>query len=170
MSENAQSESPKPAHLKVDVVNLYREAAGKILLDLYGTPLSFRPGEFIAVVGGSGAGKSTFLKALLGLDTIPKEGRKGDIYLNNLLLIHNSESRSFSPLNSIIGYVPQQDDSVHFSLTLMQALSYTAELRFSQDIEEVEKQKYISEALRLVQLDRGDLANKKISKLTQVAT
>lgn len=166
LSENNQSESPKPAHLKLDIVNLHREVAGKILVDLHGTPLSFRPGEFVAVVGGSGAGKSTLLKALLGLDTIPNEGRKGDIYFNNLLLIHNSECRSFAPLNSIIGYVPQQDDSIHSSLTPKQALSYTADLRFSQDIGKNEKQEYIQEALRFVQLDRGDLQNKKISQLS----
>lgn len=166
LSENTQSESPKPAHLKLDVVNLHREVAGKILLDLHGTPLSFRPGEFVAVVGGSGAGKSTLLKALLGLDTISKEGRKGDIYFNNLLLVHNSECQSFSPLNSIIGYVPQQDDSIHFSLTPKQALSYTADLRFAQDIGKQEKLVYINEALKFVQLDRGDLENKKISQLS----
>lgn len=166
ITEETYSEKPKPVHLKLDVVNLFREVSGRILLDLHGTPLSFRPGEFMAVVGGSGAGKSTLLKALLGLDTISKGGRKGDIYLNNLLLIRDSDSRSFSPLNSIIGYVPQQDDSIHFSLTPKQALSYMADLRFAKDVNKQEKQGYINEALQFVRLDSGDLQNKKISKLS----
>jgi ABC transport system ATP-binding/permease protein len=166
LSRDSRSKLPNPVHLKLDIVNLQRKAGQKILLDLLGTPISFHPGEFVAVVGGSGAGKSTLLKAILGLDTVPGAGRSGDIYFNNQQLIHNSESWSFSPLSAIIGYVPQQDDSIHFSLTPEQVLSYAADLRFAPDLTREEKWAYINAALQFVRLDNIDLRKRRISKLS----
>jgi len=166
LSADTQDNLPKPVSLKLDIVNLQRIVDDKILLDLKGTPLSFRPGEFVAIVGGSGAGKSTLLKAILGVDTIPPKGRIGDIYFNNMLLIHNEDIQSFSPLSSIIGYVPQQDDSIHFSLSPEEALSYAADLRFAPDVTEDEKWIYINGALKFVRLDREELRKRKISRLS----
>ena len=87
LSADATPLAPRPAHLRLDMVNLERSVSSRVLLDLTGSPLTFHPGEFIAIVGGSGAGKSTLLKALLGMDTIPGKGRQGDVYFNNHLLI-----------------------------------------------------------------------------------
>jgi ABC-type Mn2+/Zn2+ transport system ATPase subunit len=157
---------PRPAHLRLDIVNLERRAGSRVLLDISGTPLSFRPGEFIAVVGGSGAGKSTLLKALLGMDTIQGRGRNGDVFFNNQLLINGPESYAFAPLNSIVGYVPQQDDSLHFQLTAREALDYTARLRFASDLPIEERGQKIQSALAAVKMDRQDLQDKPIARLS----
>jgi ABC transport system ATP-binding/permease protein len=157
---------PRPAHLRLDAVNLQRQVKGRTLLDLRGTPLSFRPGEFTAVVGGSGAGKSTLLKALLGMDTISGKGRFGDVHFNNQLLIHDAQKRSFQPLISIIGYVPQQDDSLHFQLSPREALVYSASLRFASDVSRQEIEERVHSALDAVMLDRPELQEKPITRLS----
>ena len=159
-------QEPRPAHLRLDLVNLERKAGTRVLLDLTGTPLSFKPGEFIAVVGGSGAGKSTLLKALLGMDTIQGVGRAGDVFFNNQLLISGAESYAFAPLNSIVGYVPQQDDSLHFQLTALEALDYTARLRFASDVPMAERKERVQSALAAVKMTRPDLQNKPIERLS----
>lgn len=166
LSDRGNSREPRPAHLRLDLVNLTREVNGKVLLDLQGTPLAFSPGEFIAIVGGSGAGKSTFLKALLGMDTISSRGCLGDVYFNNQLLIQDSDVRSFAPLNTIAGYVPQQDDSMHFQLSPFEALNYSSQLRFAADVSERERQERVQAALAMVRLDAADLRSRPIHRLS----
>lgn len=166
LTATASNTPPRPAHLRLDLVNVQRRAGARILLDLQGVPLSFRPGEFIAVVGGSGAGKSTLLKALLGADTIQGAGRSGDVYFNNQLLIHGAETRAFDPLSVIVGYVPQQDDSLHLALNAREALDYSARLRFAGDVPARERAAGVQRALAAVKLDRPDLQNKPIAQLS----
>lgn len=166
LTAQAENTPPRAAHLRLDLVNVQRRAGSRVLLDLQGAPLSFRPGEFIAIVGGSGAGKSTLLKALLGADTIQGAGRSGDVYFNNQLLIHGAETRAFEPLNVIVGYVPQQDDSLHFALTAHEALDYSARLRFASDVPAKERAARVQQALAAVKLDRPDLQNKPIAQLS----
>jgi len=166
LSAQAENVQPRPAHLRLDLVNLQRRAGSRILLDLQAVPLSFRPGEFIVVVGGSGAGKSTFLKALLGADTIQGRGRGGDVYFNNQLLIRGPDTRAFEPLNTIVGYVPQQDDSMPFQLSAREALGFSTRLRFASDLSPKERAARVQAALAAVKLDREELQRKPISQLS----
>lgn len=55
-----------PANGTVHVRNLVRKFSDRVILD--GIDLDIRRGEFVALLGKSGSGKSTFLKALAGLD------------------------------------------------------------------------------------------------------
>jgi ABC-type multidrug transport system ATPase subunit len=166
LTDSIESSPPKRAHLHLDAVNLQRLVGSRILLDLQGTPLSFRPGEFVAIVGGSGAGKSTLMKSLLGMDTIPSRGRRGIIYFNNQILVKEAEVRSFAPVSTIVGYVPQQDDSLHFQLSAFEILNYTAQLRLASDLSPMERNERIIKALNAVKLDREELQQKPISSLS----
>ncbi|MDR6820102.1 sulfonate transport system ATP-binding protein [Neorhizobium sp. 2083] len=56
----------KSATKTVHVSNLVRRFAAKTILD--GVDLDIEEGQFVALLGRSGSGKSTFLKALAGLD------------------------------------------------------------------------------------------------------
>ncbi|SMF35714.1 sulfonate transport system ATP-binding protein [Xaviernesmea oryzae] len=56
----------KPATKAVHVESLVRRFATKTILD--GVDLDIERGEFVALLGKSGSGKSTFLRALAGLD------------------------------------------------------------------------------------------------------
>ncbi len=66
---------------------------------LLGVSLEIRPGEVIAVVGRNGAGRSTFLKLLMGLYQ-PQAGK---------ILIDGQDVRQMNPmeLRRSLGYVPQ---------------------------------------------------------------
>jgi ABC-type multidrug transport system ATPase subunit len=69
------------------------------------------PGELVAIIGASGAGKTTMLDALSGVRP-PAEG----------------EVRHGSATGAPVGYVPQ-DDIIHQQLPLARTLRYAARLR-----------------------------------------
>ena len=70
--------------------------------------LTIRPGELVAIIGGSGAGKTTLLDTMCGLRP-PVDG-------------------AVSLVSRNIGYVPQ-DDIIHLALPLARTLRYAAALR-----------------------------------------
>ncbi|MBK3518660.1 ATP-binding cassette domain-containing protein [Carboxylicivirga marina] len=86
-------------------------------------PFSFsgRSGQLVAVMGGSGTGKSTLLNVLNG-NLKYNEGR---IFINGFDLHEDSEA-----LNGVIGYVPQ-DDLLKEELTVFENLYFNARLCFS---------------------------------------
>lgn len=104
--------------------------------------LGIKPGELVAIIGGSGAGKSTILNCMCGY--LPPS--KGEVYINGVDLYQN-----FDSLKKLIGYVPQSD-IVYDNLTLYDMLSYTAKLRLPKDASEAERETAIDRAIRLVEL------------------
>lgn len=150
------TEQPSPsfeqAHLQLDVRDLVRTVAAKdhppkTILNLIGVPLSFRPGDFIALVGGSGAGKSTLMKVLMGLAV----AEKGTVYVSGRPYIHDGQTQRFAALHAITGYVPQ-DNVLHTELTPQEALDYAARIRLSPDLSEAERAGYIEETLNILEL------------------
>ena len=115
-----------------------RERGEKIILNQVSLPIE--PGQLVALVGGSGTGKSTLLKALLGIEPI-NEGR--------VLLNGNDLHRNFDTYRAQIGYVPQ-DDIVHQDLTVEEVLTYTCQLRLPP---ETPFNPIVEETLRQVKLD-----------------
>ncbi len=105
--------------------------------------LNIRPGELVAVIGGSGAGKSTVLNCLCGY----LEPSQGEVYINGVDLYHN-----FDSLKKLVGYVPQAD-IVYDNLTLHDMLRYTASLRLPTDTSQKEKEAAINRAIHMVELD-----------------
>ena len=104
--------------------------------------LNIRAGELVAIIGGSGAGKSTILNAMCGY-LPPSDGK---VYINGIDLYQN-----FDSLKKLIGYVPQSD-IVYDNLTLHDMLSYTAKLRLPKDTTEKEREAAIDRAIGLVEL------------------
>ncbi len=109
--------------IRLDACNLVIKNQNKLRLD--NISLAIEPAQFVAVVGGSGAGKSTFMRTLLGIE----QTTQGVVYLNGENLRNN-----FNLYRSHIGYVPQ-DDIIHQELTVSEVLTYAAKLRLSPDID-----------------------------------
>lgn len=80
------------------------------------------PGRVSAVMGPSGAGKTTFLSALSGKTTGCTT--TGSIFINGKL-------QSMKSFKKIIGFVPQ-DDIVHGNLTVEENLRFSARCRYLQ--------------------------------------
>jgi len=78
------------------------------------------PGRVSAVMGPSGAGKTTFLSALAGK-------ARGCTMTGSILI--NGKSESIHCYQKIIGFVPQ-DDIVHGNLTVEENLRFSARCRF----------------------------------------
>ena len=116
--------------------------------------LNVKPAELVAIIGGSGAGKSTILNAMCGY-LPPSEGR---VFVNGADLYRN-----FNALKKLIGYVPQQD-IVYNDLTLYDMLKYTAKLRLPPDTSASERDEAIDRAIRMVEL--SDKKNSLIRSLS----
>lgn len=79
-----------------------------------------KPGRITAVMGPSGAGKTTFLSAVAGKPIGCK--------MTGLILI-NGKNESIHSYKKIVGFVPQ-DDVVHGNLTVEENLWFSAKCRY----------------------------------------
>ncbi|KAL3839675.1 hypothetical protein ACJIZ3_024266 [Penstemon smallii] len=98
--------------------HLMRSVTGKIL-----------PGRISAVMGPSGAGKTTFLSAVAGKI-------RGCTISGSILI--NGRPDSIHCYKKIIGFVPQ-DDIVHGNLTVEENLRFSARCRLSADMPKADK-------------------------------
>jgi len=107
-----------PHGVEIAAVGLTRTVKGgrAVLSDV---SLTVRPGELVAIVGGSGAGKTTLLEALAGV----RPAERGDVRFDGVDLYANRDV-----FRTRLGYVPQ-DDIIHPELPLEQTLRYAAALR-----------------------------------------
>lgn len=116
--------------------------------------LTIEPSEFVAIVGGSGTGKSTLLGAMTGMR--PATG--GRIYING-----RDFYDEYNIFRSMIGYVPQ-DDIVHLELTVSEVLTYAAQLRMPPDTAGPEIQLLVDEVMENLELtERRDALVKQLS-------
>lgn len=98
--------------------------------------------EFVAIIGGSGAGKTTLMNALSGF----YQDFEGHVYCNGIDLI-----TQFSCLKGMIGFVPQQD-ILYDNLALRKMLQYTAKLKMPVDTTKKEREQRIDEVLEMMNL------------------
>ena len=124
--------------LGVSVKNGDRE---KKLLD--GITFTVEPGEFICVLGPSGAGKTTLVRALLGL--VPPT--TGTISIGGL-----NPTRDADSLRGHVGYVPQQD-IIPASLPCERAFYYAAKIRLPTDTPADDVQRAIDRVVDDVRLE-----------------
>ncbi len=128
--------------ISVDVSNVVIRRGEKITGNYIS--LSIKPGELVAVVGGSGSGKTTILNCMCGY--LPPS--KGHVYINGSDLYRN-----FDVLKKTFGYVPQAD-IVYDNLTLWDMLMYTAKLRLPPDISVAERNNAINRAIAMIDMEK----------------
>jgi ABC transport system ATP-binding/permease protein len=125
---------------------------GKNLLEK--VSLTARPGSLTAIIGGSGAGKTTLARLIAGY-AAPTAG---------LVTFEGHDIHTeYASLRTRIGMVPQ-DDVVHPQLTVNQALGYAAELRLPPDTSKADRKQVITQVLEELELTRH--ADTRVDKLS----
>lgn len=142
--------------VRLDAIDIVKTVRNKFKKRDIAQHISFSaaPGEFIAFVGGSGAGKSTFMKCISGV-TKPTSGQ--------VLINGNDLYGNYDVLKKLIGYVPQEN-IIFNDLTLIDMLKYAANLRMPDDTSKKEKLERIDQVLEIVEmLDKKDVMIRNLS-------
>jgi len=109
---------PAPSNgVHIQAAGLIQTAGKRKLLN--DVSFEVKPGELVAIVGGSGAGKTTLLDALAGV----RPAHSGEVRFDDVSVYQNLQV-----FRSVLGYVPQ-DDIIHADLPLRRTLRYAAQLR-----------------------------------------
>ncbi|KAK9788281.1 hypothetical protein WJX73_004447 [Symbiochloris irregularis] len=119
------------------------EKNGKKMLELLrGISGAFRPGILTCLMGVSGAGKTTLMDVLSGRKT--SGIIEGDIRINGHPKVHETFAR-------VSGYCEQFD--IHSpQTTVVEALLFSAELRFEKGVEKATIHNFVEEVMELVEL------------------
>ncbi len=125
---------------------------GKNLLERIS--LVARPGTLTALIGGSGAGKTTLSRLIAGYAT-PSSG--------SVTFEGHDIHTEYASLRTRIGMVPQ-DDVVHRQLTVSQALGYAAELRLPPDTSKADRAQVVAQVLD--ELGLTEHADTRVDKLS----
>ncbi|MGN0396204.1 MAG: ATP-binding cassette domain-containing protein, partial [Coprococcus sp.] len=117
--------------------------------------VTIEPSEFVAVLGGSGAGKTTFLNCINGYE----EATSGAVYMDGINLYTHKDQ-----LKKQIGYVPQED-LLRNGISVRQTLRYIAKMRLPKDINKTEREQRIDQTFNMLGLDAKCQASdvKKVS-------
>lgn len=125
---------------------------GRVLVN--GVDLTVDDPSVVAIVGPSGAGKSSLLRLLSG----QTEPTSGTVLFRDATMV--SQRRAF---RGEIGVVPQFN-LAHRQLTVRQALEFTAQLRFADDVTELDRLRRINATL--LQLGLAPHAETRIDRLS----
>ncbi|KAK9682589.1 hypothetical protein RND81_10G083900 [Saponaria officinalis] len=110
---------------------------------LKGVSGAFRPGVLTALMGVSGAGKTTLMDVLAGWKT--------GGYIDGTIKISGYEKKQ-KTFARVSGYCEQTDiHSPH--LTVHESLVFSAWLRLSSDIDDDARKRFVEEVMELVELD-----------------
>lgn len=129
--------------IRIDALHVTKRGNKNVIL-LNDLSIVIPPRKFVALVGGSGAGKSTFMDALNGL----RPAQQGTILFNG-----QDYYKHLAAFSTQLGYVPQ-DDIIHRELTVERALYYAAKLRLPDDFTNEQIQQRINEVLEDVEMKR----------------
>ena len=120
--------------------------SGKTLTLLDNLSLVLEANEFIALLGPSGSGKSTLMDAINGR----RPATSGAVLVNGEDLYS-----SYRKYRQSFGYVPQKD-IVHATLTVRQALTFTARLRLPATTPEEQLQRIVAEVIHKMGLEERE--------------
>lgn len=105
--------------------------------------LSLHGGEMVLILGGSGAGKTTFINAVMGY-----EKAKGTIVYDNVDVYQEYDRMKYE-----IGFVPQQD-LLRGSDTVYDTISNAAEMKLPRSMTATERENRITNVLEELGLKR----------------
>jgi ABC-type multidrug transport system ATPase subunit len=109
---------------------------------LNGVTGELRAGRVTAVMGPSGAGKTTFLNAV---------SCRATYGITSGIVCVNGEQKPISHFKSIVGFVPQ-DDTMLRELTVKEILTFCAEIRLPADMPKHQKKSIVSDAIGVLGL------------------
>ena len=132
-----------PVSIFFDNLGMKLKSNGTVVLD--GVSGEFPPGSLVAVMGGSGAGKTTFMNALA--DRAPYGTVTGDVRINGI------PGETLSKYPRLVGFVPQ-DDIMHDDLTVFENLMYSARLRLPPSIPPAQQRAIVEDVLEILDLGR----------------
>ena len=115
--------------------------------------LSIEPGNMVLILGGSGAGKSTFVNAVTGYEKAKATIKEGDL----------DYYRDYGQVKHRIGFVPQ-DNLMREDDTVGDTVSNAAEMRLPKNMPPEEKQKRVTAVLSTFGLAGRE--KEKVSKLS----
>lgn len=135
-----QQDGVKTAELKIQIKKKTVRSLFKKKTLLKDIDVVFKSGEMILILGGSGAGKTTFMNAVLGY-----EKASGTITYNNVDVY-----KDFVSLKNILSFVPQSD-LMRDSDTVYYTLKNAAQMKLS-DISSMELETKVLETLKTFNL------------------
>jgi len=118
-----------------DNVNIY--AGRKLIVE--SVSMQLEHGRILGVLGESGAGKSTFVKSLLGM-------RK---FTGNIRIYGMNVKRKHKKMRPIYGYVPQDLSKIYQNFTTLQNIMYFGKQYDLHEKEIIQKAKRILRALEI---------------------
>ena len=140
--------------ISVVTQNVIKQVGKKKLTICNNVNLTINPGELVAIIGGSGAGKTSIMNCISGYST----PTSGHVYVNDVDLYEN-----YDTLKYIIGYVPQKD-IVYDNLTVYDMLKYSARLRLPKDVTAAEIDQIVHKVIDTVELShRSDALVRSLS-------
>mmetsp|Transcript_20402 Transcript_20402/g.26463 ORF Transcript_20402/g.26463 Transcript_20402/m.26463 type:complete len:645 (-) Transcript_20402:112-2046(-) len=130
--------------LEVDNITYEVGKKGKKKDILHGVNARYSSGELVAVMGPSGAGKTTFLNVISNSRS-RKQIRTGSLRMNGEPLPKG--------YNSLCSYIPQ-NDVLYPALSPRQAFIYAAKLRLPPSTSEEDKMKVVNKLIRDLHLEK----------------
>ncbi|KAF5175160.1 Pleiotropic drug resistance abc transporter, partial [Thalictrum thalictroides] len=133
----------QPLSMTFQNVNYFVDIPGKKLQLLSNVSGVFSPGVLTALVGSSGAGKTTLMDVLAGRKT--SGYIEGDIRISGHPKVQSTFAR-------ISGYVEQTD--IHSpQITVEESLLFSSCLRLPKEVSKESRHGFVEEVMRLVELD-----------------
>jgi len=134
--------------LRLEAYDVSVQARDRLILDR--SSLTVQPGEFVALIGESGAGKTTLIRVLAGV----RRPTSGLVSVNGEPIWNRLPD---------VGYLPQ-DEIVHPRLTVVESLRYSARLRLPLDSSDADVQAAVERVLSEMSL--VEQANTRIGSLS----
>jgi ABC-type multidrug transport system ATPase subunit len=132
-----------PVSIAFNDLGMTVKSNGAVVLE--GVTGEFPAGSLVALMGGSGAGKSTFLNALS--NRAPYGNVTGEVSLNGVF------GETIGKYPRLVGFV-LQDDIMHDDLTVYENLMYSARLRLPPSIPAAQQRAIVEDVIEILDLGR----------------